>query len=107
MDNSHNRLRRSGAESLSRAIHPDARYLHAGWIRASGGSGYIGRLWLGRGLAPKYDYVVADYRSEKWTHVAQVVTPPQDASSVRLWLLNYDSVGTVAFDEILFVKLPR
>jgi len=107
LDNGRNRLRKSGASSFSRPLSPDATYLHAAWVRSTGGHGYVGRVWEGTQQTPPYDYVVAGYAQDNWTHVRQIVRPPMDAHTLRLWLLNYDSIGAVLFDGVVFIRLPH
>ena len=88
-------------------INPDGLYLQAGWLKSEEGSGFLGRRWAGdiaKGVLP-YDYVVAGVRPDDWQHYAEVTRPLEGATRCQIWLLNYETVGRVYFDNVLFVEI--
>lgn len=98
---------RTGLASVCLPVEPTSLYLQAGWMRSAGGSGYLGRRWVGqlsRAAAP-YDYAVASVSSADWTHYAGLAQPPDGADCCHVWLLNFDSRGDVYFDNVLLVRL--
>jgi hypothetical protein len=86
------------------AVSPKRLYLQAGWLRTSGGSqGYLGRLWLPKGL---YDsFVKSD--TQAWFHYRQIVQPPADAAQVQVGVANLASAGQVYCDDMIFVELGQ
>jgi hypothetical protein len=83
-------------------VQAGALYLQAAWIRGDDGQAYVGRYWIG---PETYDYVIGAISPPEWTHYARVVQAPDGATAARLWLLNFQSTGSVEFDNVIFVEL--
>ncbi len=77
-------------------------YLQASWLRGEAGNGYFGRQWL---PSRNYDFATMEANPSGWTHYAQVIKPPDGTTTTQVWLLNYESVGQVYFDNVLFVEI--
>ncbi len=90
----------------SSVIEVDATkiYLQAAWIRSPDGNPHLGYRWLPNG---HYDYV-AQRSSDMWTHWSGLAVPPKDTRTANIWLMRYENVGSVDFDDVVFieVKLP-
>ena len=90
--------------SAPNAVSPKRLYLQAGWLRTSGGSqGYLGRLWLPKGL---YDFFVKS-DTQVWFHYRQIVQPPAGVTQVQVGVANIASVGQVYCDDMVFVELGQ
>jgi len=93
--------RHSGLVSLEIPIRPATAYLISGWIKSGwGGRGAIGYVWTGRARKAEYVYIVEGFVEESWTRFSRVIESPSDVRGVRIVLLNYDSVGSVSFDDV-------
>lgn len=90
-------------------IHGNTLFLEGGWIRAPRGNAFLGYRWFGRLPAGvhAYAYVASKVQTKDWRHVAGVATPLTGSKSVSIWLLNFKSAATVAFDDIFFVPIDR
>jgi hypothetical protein len=82
-------------------------YLQAGWLKSEEGNGYLGRRWMGDvvdGVRP-YDYVAAGITANEWRQHAEVTQPLGGAERCQVWLLNWESLGRVYFDQISLVEV--
>jgi hypothetical protein len=88
-------------------VNPDGLYLQAGWVKSTGGNGYLGRRWAGdiaQGVR-RYSYAAAGVKADDWHHYAGLTRPLAGATRCQMWLLNYKAVGQVYFDDVLFVEV--
>jgi len=81
------------------------RYILAGWIDSEqGGNAALGCWWRKGETVPSIAQSVFNL---PWQEYAGVLVPLKGSGECKLWLLNYDSLGRVLFDNILFAVLPE
>lgn len=99
----------TGLISAQQPVGPDLLFLETGWMRSDNGNGYIGYQWAGDidpANQPFNRYVVAAGNENAWRRFAGIAEPLPGTQQVEVHLLNYQSPGTVYFDDIAFVPIP-
>ena len=88
-------------------VNPDGLYLQSGWLKSVGGDGWLGRRWKGNipGEVRTYSYVATDVSAVNWHHYTGLTRPMEGATHCQIWLLNWQAVGAVYFDGVLFVEV--
>ena len=106
LNNSRVYTRTGLASMFAVSVESSALYLQSGWIKSLGGNGFLGRVWTPGIKEHSYDYVVTRVTASDWRHYSRLARPLQGSKLMRLWLINFDSVGQVYFDNVFLVKIP-
>lgn len=69
------------------------------------GRGSLGIIWLRGKRTLGHPYILSGGPALRWTYLAQVVRLLPGANRAQVWMVNYESDGGAAFDDVLFVRL--
>jgi outer membrane protein assembly factor BamB len=94
--------RRNSSFTFQTAARPETVYLQSAWLDADGGNVFFGRKWL---PADDLSYAVAAWKPERWTRVVDFPISPRGATAVDLWIINFDSSGSVSVDDAILFEL--
>jgi hypothetical protein len=97
----------SSLVSYKRQMDTSKRYLQAAWVRSESGNAFVGHEWADTSDNREHEYVASNPGSSDWQYFSGVYATPLGASTVRLWLINYDAAGSAEFDDLLFIQLPE
>jgi hypothetical protein len=89
------------------AIEPEGVYFQGGWMRSDTGRASLGHRWpnLRKELKHPDQFVSGKRPGQEWAFFGEEFQMDARAEVVELLLTNYNSEGTVLFDDILFFQL--
>ena len=99
--------RNSSYSSEAIRLEPGKLYLQGGRIHSPTAMGYLGRLWGGRDLDIEllFDYIVGTLQNDDWKFYSTPIRLPKGAEHLDIWMLNYNSEGSVFFDDMMLFEV--
>lgn len=87
-------------------VASESCYLLSAWAKSNEGSGYVGVYWVdSEDTWSSYDSIVRGITAKYWVNYRGFVTSTTEAKLGYIGLVNWNSKGSVFFDDVLFVEL--